>query len=201
MSLTATLRLSRRQLLGGCAGALAVAGAGTLAIPATAAVASTPVSDGTLLSYALEIELLSVFAYEHMLGLAGDHRPLLAEFLGHERQHVAALESELRPLGQSPPRAVDTLARAKAVLAQHGLSSDIGSVRKFEDAIKLLLDIEGLSQGAYYAMSGLLNSQSPLLPAVQALACEAQHQALLTALLYPGKIERVVPGPFVEGWQ
>jgi hypothetical protein len=198
MSTTSTVRLSRRQLL---ACGFVLAGAGTLAPPATAAAA---VSDGMLLRYALQVEQLSVVAYQHALGLSGAEgavRTRLTEFLSHEQLHISVLERELRSLGEALPSPIASIASANALLSQHGLSRDIGATTKLHDAISLLLDIEGLSQGAYHAMAGLLRSSAPLLPAVEALGCEAQHQALLTDIQYPGKIERSVPGPFVEGWQ
>jgi Ferritin-like domain len=126
---------------------------------------------------------------------------MMLQFLSHEREHVMALESQLGARGHTPATSISTPAQANAVLSQHGLSIDIGKVRTFKDAIKLLYDIEGLSQGAYYAAVGLLSASGPLVPAAEALSCEAQHQALLTGLLYPGEIERSVPGAFVEGWQ
>jgi len=191
---------SRRELL---AGGLAGAGAAAVLAARTAA-ADTPVSDQALLSYALQIEQTAVVVYEQVLALpvlGRESRALALEFLGHERAHVAALHSELEALGNAPPAPVSTSQQARAVLAQHGLSVDFGKLGTLKDAINLLYDIEGLSQGAYYATIGRLSSSAPLASAAQALACEAQHQALLTALLYPGEIERSVPGAFVEGWQ
>jgi rubrerythrin len=192
--------LSRRELL---AGGLAGAGASVLVAAPTAG-ADTPVSDHALLSYALQIEQTAVVVYEQVLALpvlGRESRALVLEFLGHEREHVAALLSELQALGQATPPAASTPQQARAVLAKHGLSVDFAKVHKLKDAITLLYDVEGLSQGAYYAAVGLLSSTRPLASVAQALACEAQHQALLTALLYPGEIKRSVPGAFVEGWQ
>jgi ferritin-like protein len=192
--------LSRRELL---TGGLAGAGGAVLAT-APAAVADTQVTDGALLSYALQVEQTAVVVYEQVLAmpvLGRESRALLLEFLGHEREHVAALLSALQALGQAAPAPVSTARQARAVLAQHGLSVDFAKVHGLKDAITLLYDIEGLSQGAYYAAVGLLRSSRPLASAAQALACEAQHQALLTALLFPGEIKRSVPGAFVEGWQ
>lgn len=195
--------LSRREVLaGGFAGAGVAVGAAVLAAPA--AQADTPVSDHALLSYALQIEQTAVVVYEQVLAmpvLGRESRALVLEFLGHEREHVAVLLSQLSALGQATPAPVSTPRQARDVLRQHGLSVDFTKVTKLKDAITLLYDVEGLSQGAYYAAVGLLRSSHPLAAAAQALACEAQHQALLSELLYPAEIERSVPGAFVEGWQ
>jgi rubrerythrin len=192
--------LSRRELL---AGGLAGTGAAAV-LAASAAEADTPVTDHALLSYALQIEQTAVVVYEQVLAmpvLGRESRALVLEFLGHEREHVAALLADLKALGQAAPAPVSTPQQARDVLHQHGLSVDFAKVHKLGDAIALLYDVEGLSQGAYYAAVGLLSSSRPLASAAQALACEAQHQAQLTALLYPAEIERSVPGAFVEGWQ
>lgn len=201
-------RLSRRELIAGAlAAGGASAGAGavvavSLAGAGPAAADTPPVTDGSLLTTALEMELLALLAYRHILTLpvtVGRPRRPLREFVRHNRAHARALQEELRTFGVRLPARPTRLDQVDAALSQHGMSGNLAAVSTLKDALQLLLDVEALCEGAYYAAVGQLNATGPLVRCTQALGTDAQHSALLAQLLYPTQVTQYVPYWYVAG--
>jgi hypothetical protein len=198
-------RLSRRELIAGAlmAGGASVGAGSVAALEASPAAADTPpVTDGTLLSTALQMERLAVLAYRHVLTLpviAGRPRRLLREFLHHNRSHARGLEQELKAFGVRLPARPTRLEQVDQALSQHNMSASASTASTFKDAIQALLDVEALCEGAYYTAVGSLNGTGPLVRCTQALGTDAQHSALLAQLLYPTQVTQYVPYWYVAG--
>ncbi len=192
-------RLSRRQLM---VGALSAGSGGALVAADPALADSTPVGTGPLLSAALAAEQATVLAYRRVIALpfvAPRVGALLRVMLGHNRDHAAVLASELRAMGSPLPVAPTTLSQANQTLSKHGMSGDLSSVHTLKDAVQVLLDFEAVCEGAYYAAIGGVTSTAALVRAAQALACDAQHSALLGEIEYEGNVQEAVPNWYVAG--
>lgn len=191
-------RTTRRQLVQtGIAGATAVTLLGSRS--AAAAIAAAP-SDAAVLTHTLRIEHLVVVAYERVLAsglLAPGPSGQLHAILRQERQHVAALERALHVLGAQAPQS--SVAAAQRELAAHHIHTSLSTLRSQHDCLKLLIDVESLAEGAYFAAISKLTDPALVRTSVEAMGCEAQHWTLLSAIQHPGKLYRSVPYPFVQG--
>lgn len=172
---------------------------------ASASAQAAPVTDASLLTAALTAEQLSVMAYERALTLSiftDVQLALLRELLADERAHVEALTRELTVLGASLPPAPTSDSEVDAALSAHGMSGNLAGLSTVKDALKLLLDVGALCEGAYSKAIEKLSASGPLVLAVQALGSEAQHATLLGEQYFSGDANEIVyavPSWYVAG--
>jgi hypothetical protein len=134
-------------------------------------------------------EQVLVTTYEQVLSagvLSRSASKRAAEFLGHERLHLAAIGRELERLGGALPPAPPAL----------GVAARPASDRA---AIRILLALERSALSAYYAELAHLRDGHAARTAGEIMACDAQHASELRALLSPGDAMRAVPSAFVFG--
>jgi hypothetical protein len=198
-------RATRRELLVTAAGGAA---AGTALVRAGAAVAAgataVPETPAQRLRRLLRVELLLLFSYQHVLGASVLDPPaqrLLTPFSGHEEVHVHTLTRLLERLGEPLPAAPTDVAAADRRLARRGVGGRLGQLRGSADAVRLLLDVERVVTGAYFVALTKLEDVGLIRVAVQIMASEAQHEALIGELLYHGDAQRAVPYGLVQGTQ
>ena len=191
---------TRRQLVArGIAAGVAVSALGS---PRDVAGATAgPETDPQLLAATLATEQLLVLAYRQ--ALAAGALTQLAErtvsgLLAQERQHERALTEALLERGGAIP-AGPTVASGDQALAAHRVPGSLANLRTERDCLKLLVDLESLTEGAYYAAMSKLRSPKLLALSAEIMACEAQHWTVLSELQHPGKLELAVPSPFVQG--
>jgi len=186
---------TRRRLLGR---AIAAAPAACLLSPATSLLAAPaaraqPQSDADLLTNALAVQQLEVYAYRRLLAstaLDGDAGALVTHLLALEVQHAAAS-------GTVPSGPAD-LATADRELARHPVAGRLAGTRSQHDCVKLLIDLESVAEGACYAAIMELSDAGVARLAAEVMSSEAQQWTLLDQLQHRDVI-RAVPGPFVEG--
>jgi hypothetical protein len=150
----------------------------------------------------LQLELLAVFAYRHVLGsgtLSAQAEPVVGLILGHEREHVRVLSRELIGRGGALPAGPQSTASADQELAaRHGMGS-LSELHTEKDSLSLLVEVEEVSETVYYHGLSRLHDPGLVLTGSQIMAAEAQHATALSGLLHPGQISRAVPAAFVEG--
>jgi ferritin-like protein len=160
----------RRELLL----AAAAAGAGGAALVRPVPAGAQGVRDADVLSRALQLEHVSVFACDAvssagvLRGAAADRLDRVRE---HEAAHVAALAEALRALGPAvppPPRALGDVDVPQVHAALEGL-------RGRDDALALLVELERLSLHAYRAALDRLRDAVHLQLVATILAAEASH--------------------------
>jgi ferritin-like protein len=191
-------RLSRREVI---AGTLGAGGMSLLAASGAAATAAPP-DDGTLLTAALTAEQLSVMSFQRVIALPGltpAQLDLLRQLMAHQQAHALALSGQLTALGRPLPAAPSDPAEVDQALAAHGMSGRLTGVQMVKDGLQVLLDVGALCEGAYYSAIGALSAPHSVMLAVQALAGEAQHAALVAQLLYGDDIRHAVPSWYVAG--
>lgn len=205
MPLTDPVATTRRELLrAGVATGVAAAGLATVSAPAAPAAQAAPAgpeNDASAIRRVLAIEHVIGFAYAHLLAsglLAAPLATMLSLFSAHEQQHASVLEAALRHRGASVPRGPQSVAAADVVL--HGLRvTRLADCHNQRDAVQLLIGAEAAVTGAYFVAISKLHSGRLLQTAAQAMAAEAQHSTALRRVLHPRTIEKIVPGPFVQG--
>ena len=193
---------TRRELLcrGVLAGGLGLAGA--TVSPADAAAAPAPPSNVAVLGRLVRLELLILYAYQHVLAsslLFSSAQDVVAGLRDQEQAHIHALSAALSVLGGTSPAGPANIAAADHDLSHRNVSQRLGKLRGGKDALRLLLAIEHVAEGAYYvAMSEL---GGPILPRLGAeiMASEAQHATVLTVLLHPVDLTQAVPYGLVQG--
>jgi hypothetical protein len=193
---------TRRELIAsGVTGAtLGVVGGALLG--AGPAAAAAPQTDADLLRTILSVELLAVFSYGQVLSsgkLSDDSDQVVRQLLGHEQTHVDILTAAIEKLGQQPPAAPATVAAADAELGVLHSPSSLASLSSEQDCLRLLIGVEGLTEGAYYVSMSKFGDPQLARTCASILAAEAQHWTALSGLLHPGDINKAVPGSFVEG--
>lgn len=190
-------RLSRRELISGGA-----AVAATAALGVGQARADAPVPDAaTLLTKALEYERLSVLAYEHLIGLpalSAHQRRVLRALVHQDRAHARALTAAMAAGAIALPPAPAGPAAVDQALSAKGMSGGLASVTTLKAAVQLLLDIEALTEGAYYMIVRDFDDPATALRAAQILANEAQHSMQLSELVSPD-VRVSVPNWYVTG--
>ena len=77
----------------------------------------------------------------------------------------------------------------------------LGQLRGEQDALQLLLAIERVVVGAYFVALTKLEDRRLIVLVAQIMANDAQHEALLGELLYPGRPRNAVPYGLVQGVQ
>lgn len=199
---------TRRALLvaGASAGvAVTVAGAGPASAAERAQVAiSASESDQMRLYRLLQVELLVLFAYRHVLGssiLRPHARAALAPLRANEEAHVRLLSATLSGVGGALPAPPASVAAADQDLAGRRVRGRLGQLKGQKDALGLLLAVERVVVGAYYVALLKLESPQLITLAAQIMANDAQHEALIGEVLYHGNSQRAVPYGLVQGVQ
>jgi hypothetical protein len=192
-------RRTRRELIG--RGAVLV-GAGLAAVP-TAAQAAKPIpSDGELIAMLAGLELLVAFVYQRALGsgrLTDAEVALARQIQGHELAHARALLALLPALGAQPPQPPRDDVEAQAALVPHHTHVVLARVRGAHGWLHLLIDIEQVLERNYHQAISQLREAELLRLCAEILASEGQHGLLLTELRHPGKIDRWLGSPFLNG--
>jgi hypothetical protein len=193
-------RVTRRELI---ARTIVASTAAALATPVTAA-AATPSAetDAGVLTDVVRIELLLAFAYERVLAsglLTTGAQPIARQLLGHEHAHLATLTAELEGLRGMVPPGPASVAAADEELATRDVPGSLAGLHTQRDCLKLLIDIEGVAEGGYYAAMRKLRDPALLRTCAAIMACEAQHWTVLSELQHPGEIARAVPSAYVQG--
>ena len=190
---------TRRQLV---RGALAGALGGPALGPATTAAAETAPAenDASALTRAFRIEQLLVIAYRSVLAtdvVAPSVRAQLGGIVAQELEHISWLRRALRQLGVAAPTV--GVATAQRELAAHHIHLSLGQIPTQHTALRLLIDVESLAEGAYFAAISRISDPSLLRTCAEVMGCEAQHWTMLAGIQHPGKAYRSVPYPFVQG--
>jgi hypothetical protein len=150
----------------------------------------------------MEVELLVVLGYERVLAtgtLTPSSAQLAGEFLGHERRHVAALSAELARIGAAVPAAPADVDAADRQLSVRHFSDSLRDLHSQHACLKLLIDLESLAEGAYYAALQHLVDPTSIRTCLEIMGCEAQHWTMLSNVQHPGRIALSVPYAFVQG--
>lgn len=198
---------TRRELLGRgvLAGGLGLAGA-TVLLPAEAAAAtaaaSAPPSNIAVLGRLVRLEELILYAYQHVLAsslLPSSAQPVVAGLRNQEQAHIHALSAALSVLGGTSPAGPVNLAAADKDLSHRNVSQRLGQLRGGKDALRLLLAIEHVAEGAYYVAMSELSGPTLLRLGAEIMASEAQHATVLTVLLHPVDLTQAVPYGLVQG--
>lgn len=190
---------TRRELLRNAAAAGVLAS--SLARPGLAQAATSPTeSDAAVLAHTFEVEKLVAGAYVFALGsdrLRPRVRTQLQGMLSQELKHISALRGALRALDTPVPRV--RAASAQAKLTANHIHVNLAQIPSQHTALKLLIDVESLAEGAYFSAISKLSDPSLLRTCTEVMGCEAQHWTLLSALQHHGDVTRSVPYPFVQG--
>jgi Ferritin-like domain len=193
--------VTRRELLAaGVSGSLAPVASASLAPVASASARSSV--DAGLLSSALAVELLVVFAHQRILALrvlTGRAERVSRRLLTQDRVHVRILGAALRRLGKTPPPSPASVAEADKQLAGRSASGSLVAVRSEADALRLLYDAESIAVGAYYTALESLSDARLIRTATEIMASDAQHATALGELLHPGDVKKAVPVSVVRG--
>ena len=181
-----------------------IAAAGSLVVRAASAAAavSATAAETQALSYALQTERLSVIAYRQVLAtnvLTPGVVPQLRMLMSQDLQHVAKLEQVLTQMGAGVPQGPVGVTGAQAMLGEHGVHRSLTAFQNQHDCLKLLIDAESLTEGAYF--KGIPELQSPALVRLSTaiLGSDAQHWAVLSGIQHHGDLTMSVPYPFVQG--
>ncbi len=197
-------RSTRRELL--ASGAAGVA----LISPATALAADTVVArpdpPDERLRRLLTVELLLGYCYQQVLTsslIAPGAQPIVELQARHEQAHVHALSVELTRLspGGAVPAAPAGIAAANRDLARRNATGRLGQLQGEKDALHLLLEVERVVVGAYFVALTKLEDPQLIGLAISIMSVEAQHEALIGDLLYPGDAQRSVPYGLIQGTQ
>lgn len=154
------------------------------------------------LSYALQVERLGVIAYRQVLAtsvLSADVRAQLQRLAAQEGQHVTRLEQALAGLGAGVPPGPASVADAQKILAQHQVHLSLTGLSSQRDCLRLLIDVESLTEGAYFKAIPQLSEPSLLRSAIEIMGSDAQHWTILSGIQHDGNVGLSVPYPFVQG--
>ena len=189
-------RATRREFVAAGAGvALASAVGPEIAAAARAA------RDRDLLRAVLRIERLALWCYERVLStgsLEPEGARVVSRLLGHEREHIAALERELAARGGAPHISW-SLSSARHALERHHVGASPTRLGTQRESVRLLIDVESVVEGAWFSALGRLSDPRLAGLGASIMACEAQHWTLLSGLSHPGELDKTVPYPFVRG--
>jgi ferritin-like protein len=190
------------------AGAGSGAAWGVLFEPAAARAAATPAAQpetaAQRLVRLLGVELLLLYAYEHVLGssfLDSKAKQVLGLLRAQEEAHVHALQTRLTALGGAPPPRPTSVPAANRDLAHRRVSQRLGQLRGARDALRLLAAVERVTVGAYFVALIKLEDPALIRLAAEIMANEAQHEAMLGELLHPRDVQQAVPYGLIQGVQ
>jgi hypothetical protein len=159
-------------------------------------------AEAEAMAYALQIERLAVIVYRQALStdvLAPRVRSQLTLLMGEERQHVVELERILNGLGASAPPGPDDVAAAQALLTRHQIHRSITNIPTQHDALRVLIDVESLTEGAYFKAMPVLQEASLIRASAEMMGSDAQHWTILAGIQHHGDVSISVPYPFVQG--
>ena len=201
--------ITRRQAVSRAvaAGALAAGGSAVGSLigpPGPAGAAAAPETDAQLVYGTLAVELLVIAVYQRAIAsgkLSVDHGVLADRLLRYERVHAGLLASELRALGQAEPPSLAGASSSSldAILAAKQVPESVARIGSDADALRLLIKVEEVAEGAYYHAISKLTDPRLLERSAQIMASEAQHRTVLSETLDPGHLEQAVPVAFVQG--
>jgi hypothetical protein len=198
---------TRRDLLRrGVTASLAGAGATALLAPAAraASVPSPPLTEGERLQRLLSVKLLSLFVYQQVLSstvLGARARRALMPLRAHEQAHVRVLSARASSLGEVIPPGPASAADADRDLAHRQVPSRLGQLRGAHDALRLLLSVERVTIGVCFVALTTLETPDLIRLAAQIMATDAQHEAVVGEVRYPGSGAMAVPYGLVQGVQ
>ena len=198
---------TRRELLAAAAGVAFVSPATALAASTAAStVPARPDPPDERLRRLLTVELLLGYCYQQVLSTAvitPGARPVVELQARHEQAHVHALSVELTRLSPAGaiPVAPTGIAAADRDLARRNATGRLGQLQGEKDALHLLLEVERVVVGAYFVALTKLEDPRLIGLAISIMSAEAQHEALLGDLLYPGDAQRSVPYGLIQGTQ
>lgn len=178
------------------------AGAATLSV--THASAAVPQSDADRLRRLISVEMLILYCYERILQgplLDPRARRLIEPLPAHETAHIHALSARLTARGGTPPPPPASDKQADRDLGRRGVVGRLGQLNGEHDALHLLLAVEEVVVGAYFVALTKLADPRLVTLAVQIMASDAQHEALIGEALYPGDAQKAVPSGLVQGRQ
>ena len=142
-------------------------------------------TDGAALNSLLDLEYAAVAGYELIADrLRGADRALVRVVLGHEREHVAALETAVRGVGAEPVENRGT-----------DYTSGLPELRTREQALSFATDLENTAVAAYLDALGLVATDHARVRVMAILVAEAEHLAATRLRLR----RPVVPRAFVTG--
>jgi ferritin-like protein len=151
---------------------LAAAGAASLVRPGAAAAQGSREAD--VLTRALRLEHVTVFAYDAIASaavLTGARADRLRRLRGHEAAHAAALGKALAALGAPRP----TAPRALGDVDVPQVHAALAALHDGDDALALLVELERLAVEAYRAALDGLRDAAHLQLVATILAAEASH--------------------------
>lgn len=189
---------TRRGLIAGAVGLGAAASLGAAAAGAAAATSA----DAQALAGALGLERASVIGYTQVLAtsvLTAGVRAQLAVLKAQDLEHVAKLEQSIARLGAPVSQAPAGVAAAEALLGQHQIHRSLTDLPTQHDCLKLLIDIESLTEGAYFKAIPELTDPSLVKVSLELMGSDSQHWTVLSGIQHDGNVGLSVPYPFVEG--
>jgi hypothetical protein len=192
---------SRRELITRAAGLTVTAAAAAAALTPGAAEATTGSETGAL-SNALTLERVATIAYRQVLARNVLHPSAATQvrlLLAQEFKHVAKLEDALAQLGAPAPPGPADVAAAQRILSQHSVSSSLTDVPTQHDGLRLLIDVESLTEGAYFSALPQLVHPALIRISVEMMGSDAQHWTTLSGIQHDGNVMLSVPYPFVQG--
>lgn len=193
-------RATRRELI--CRGIATAAAASVLTVTLESPAVAGAAPDAQVLSATLAVEQVVLVAYRHVL-VSGALEPrterIVRALLDQELQHVSVLGHELIALGGRPLSVSSDLAAVEKALAAHHVADSLTNLRSQHDCLKLLVDVETVVEGAYYAAMSKLSDPQLLATSAAIMACEAQHWTLLSGMQHHGDVSISVPYAYVQG--
>jgi hypothetical protein len=193
---TATRRALIRDAIGlGATASLLAASAPAEAVAAAGA-------ETAAIAHVLVAERVAVIAYRQVLArniLSGAASTQVQRLLAQEQQHVKRLEQALARLGAAVPAGPADLTAAQTFLSQHSVSPNLGAIPTEHDALRLLINVESLTEGAYFTAIPQLVHPAVIQTSLEMMGSDAQHWTALSGLQHDGDVVLSVPYPFVQG--
>lgn len=158
--------------------------------------------DVAILQAVLRIEQLVELAYARVLGaraVSPHLRAMARAFASHERVHVRLLSSAVQARGGTPPRSPAGVAAAQQELAALHVHRSLTAIDSDEDALRLLIAVERLAEGGFYAGLGKLTDLGLVAPLAEIMAVDAQHAGVLAVTFHHGDVAKALPDALVRG--
>src|SRR5947209_9676026 len=191
-------RATRRALIRDAIGLTAAGSLAAAVLPAAAQGATG--SEDAAISHVLVAERVAVIAYRQALAhgvLSPAASAQVRLLLAQEEQHVATLEQALAKLGASIPTGPAGLAAAQTFLSQNSVSPNLTDIPTQHDALRLLINVESLTEGAYFTAIPKLVHPALVRLSVEMMGSDAQHWTALSGIQHDGNVVLAVPYPFV----
>jgi hypothetical protein len=191
---------TRRALIRDAIGLSGAASLAAVLAPAQAEAATG--SENAAISHVLVAERVAVIAYRQALArnvLSPAASAKVRLLLAQEEQHVAKLERALAGLGAPVPPGPSGLAAAQSFLSQNSVSPNLTAIPTQHDALRLLINVESLTEGAYFTSIPKLVDPALIQLSVEMMGSDAQHWTALSGIQHDGDVVLAVPYPFVQG--